>query len=501
MATVVSSASSALVGAMDKLIILSNAPRSWPPYATRAFGFLVAACFLLAVLLGVDLGIGTAGDLKAKAKFSEADKAKRQAQKSAFRRFQASYLTAYLITMLADWLQGTNMYTLYSGYDMPVGILFITGFTSSAVFGTFVGIYVDQYGRKMGCVLFCLLEIAINILEHFPNFWLLILGRVMGGISTSLLFSAFESWMVTEHRKRGFPEEWLATTHGLCSTGNGLVAVLAGVVAQLASDAWGDIGPFRLAVMLSGLCLLVVVTWPENHGTQDTAEASAYSLAVKDIRTKTPVWLLGVIQSLYEGAMFTFVFVWVPKIFTVAPSTHLDLVSGHEVPNSSPPLGLLFASFMVCITIGGMLFTPLNDSMGPEWATTLVTALSACSMVVPVVTDSFPITLAAFMTLEACVGCWFACSATLRSKYIDDKLQSSIMTIFRVPLNALVVIGTRLEQTATLPTVFTVAAVWFGLSCVFQSALAGWADGKRDTLQDAAVKQAKNGNGNGKKYK
>ena len=61
--------------------------------------------------------------------------------------------------------------------------------------------------------------------------------------------------------------------------------------------------------------------------------------------------------------------------------------------------------------------------------------------------------------------------------------------------------ASQLEQTATLPTVFTVAAVWFGLSCVFQSALAGWADGKRDTLQDAAVKQAKNGNGNGKKYK
>jgi hypothetical protein len=31
-----------------------------------------------------------------------------------FRRFQAHYLTAFLVVMLADWLQGTNMYTLYS---------------------------------------------------------------------------------------------------------------------------------------------------------------------------------------------------------------------------------------------------------------------------------------------------------------------------------------------------------------------------------------------------
>lgn len=35
-------------------------------------------------------------------------------------------------------------YTLYSGYDMPVGTLFLTGFISSAVFGTYVGLYVDM---------------------------------------------------------------------------------------------------------------------------------------------------------------------------------------------------------------------------------------------------------------------------------------------------------------------------------------------------------------------
>jgi len=42
--------------------------------------------------------------------------------------------------MLADWLQGTHMYTLYSSYNQPVGLLFGIGFTSSAVFGTFLGL-------------------------------------------------------------------------------------------------------------------------------------------------------------------------------------------------------------------------------------------------------------------------------------------------------------------------------------------------------------------------
>ena len=35
-----------------------------------------------------------------------------------FRKFQLSYLIVYLLIMLADWLQGTNMYTLYAVSSM-----------------------------------------------------------------------------------------------------------------------------------------------------------------------------------------------------------------------------------------------------------------------------------------------------------------------------------------------------------------------------------------------
>ena len=111
-----------------------------------------------------------------------------------------------------------------------------SGFASSAIFGTFLGIYVDKYGRRWGCIVFCVLEIIINLLEHVNNFPLLLLGRVMGGLTTSLLFSAFESWMVTEHRRRGFPEELLSTTFSLGAAGNGVMAIGAGLAAQVAAD-------------------------------------------------------------------------------------------------------------------------------------------------------------------------------------------------------------------------------------------------------------------------
>ena len=120
-------------------------------------------------------------------------------------------------------------------YGVDVGSLFLTGFLSSAVFGTFLGIYVDSYGRRLGCIVFCILEIAINLLEHVPNMTALMIGRILGGMSTSLLFTAFESWMVSEHRKRGFDESWLASTFSISSWGNGFGAILAGLMAQVAA--------------------------------------------------------------------------------------------------------------------------------------------------------------------------------------------------------------------------------------------------------------------------
>jgi len=39
------------------------------------------------------------------------------------------------------------------------------------------------------------------ILQHFNNFSILMVGRLLGGIATSILYSAFESWVIYEHHK------------------------------------------------------------------------------------------------------------------------------------------------------------------------------------------------------------------------------------------------------------------------------------------------------------
>jgi len=38
-------------------------------------------------------------------------------------------------------------------------------------------------------------------MQHFNNFAVLLAGRLVGGIATSILCSNFESWLVCEHHK------------------------------------------------------------------------------------------------------------------------------------------------------------------------------------------------------------------------------------------------------------------------------------------------------------
>ena len=57
------------------------------------------------------------------------------------------YLLVYLLATMSDWLQGPYVYALYSAYGFDIsaiGILFVAGFLSSAVFGTFVGGLADK---------------------------------------------------------------------------------------------------------------------------------------------------------------------------------------------------------------------------------------------------------------------------------------------------------------------------------------------------------------------
>lgn len=101
--------------------------------------------------------------------------------------------------------------------------------------------------------------------------------------------------------------------------------------------------------------------------------------------------------------------------------------------------------------------------------------VAAVAMLVPVFMFEFWWVFSSFLVLEAMVGMFNSCGATLRSRYYPEGLQSSIMSVFRLPLNLLVVVGTKLTDKAddipSLQTVFGVLACMHIVAMVLQIGL------------------------------
>lgn len=456
----------------------------WPAWAVRTFAALAVFTMSFA---------GLQKKFAPDAKDEDADsKPIVGKQVPEFRAFQRRYLVVYYIIMLADWLQGTNMYSLYSSYEVNISALFITGFTSSLIFGTVIGLFVDRWGRRFSCIVYLLIEVVVNICEHFNNFPLLLTSRIAGGVSTSLLFSAFESWMVSEHRALGFPKEWLADTFSWASFGNGQSAILAGFVAQICQDFRGEIGPFQAAIFFTVVAIPFVSMWRENYGEGSTSSAGgeladgedkmSLSLGMAGLKTimgDKKVLLVGIVTALFEGSMYSFVFMWVPTMFAA--------LKGSPLPN-----GLVFSCFMCCISLGGLAFASLNRVIGVEYGASLIFVAGAIALAVPVFFESLPAILGSFIVFETCVGMMFPAAGVLRSEVIPNDLQGSVINIFRIPLNILVIVGTKLTDLYPRSFCFSVIVSWLLIGAVLQFFLAGM-------LLSSQAKDKEKANGDDKK--
>ena len=58
-------------------------------------------------------------------------------------------------------------------------------------------------GRKRAGLLYVATYTFGCLTKHWNNFGVLLVGRIFCGVATSLLYSAFESWLVAEHFKVG----------------------------------------------------------------------------------------------------------------------------------------------------------------------------------------------------------------------------------------------------------------------------------------------------------
>ena len=419
-----------------------------------------------------------------------------------FRTFQYGYLLIYYIAMTADWLQGPYVYALYSSYGFSkhdIAVLFVGGFGSSMVFGTFAGAAADRLGRKRACQLYCVLYILSCATKHAHDYNILMIGRITGGIATSLLFSAFESWMVCEHNARGYDGGSLSDTFSLMYFGNSLCAIGAGMLAEAGADAvaltpfagqrkWhygGYCTPFDFsaAFLVVGL-VLITCLWGENYGSSPSSSGgrsdcmSSFKGPLAMLFTDKRLVLCGLVVSLFEGSMYIFVFNWcapppaqfgaIPRSSAqfaaqfgairraprrTPPTPHPTLSRSLRTPafsagaETTPPFGLIFATFMVACMGGSSFFALVSGRISYEALLRNAFVVAAAALSLPLYSSQTVALLISFLAFEAVVGVYWPAIGTIKSRVVPEEARATIYNLYRVPLNC-VVLGVLLNDLA-----------------------------------------------------
>jgi len=261
--------------------------------------------------------------------------------------------------------------------------------------------------------------------------------------------------MVSEHIARGYDPSWLGETFSIAIFGNGIAAILAGVVASMVSIEFGFVAPFMVSmVFLIISAVFVSMNWNENYGDSKMELSSVFSGGLSAIQKDTRVFLLGSMQSLFEGSMYVFVFMWTPLLSEIVSEFSDSKLGLH---------GLTFASFMVSIMVGSAVYSLLRDKYTTETFYTIMLAVASATFFIISISTNGYLVFFCFMIFECCCGIHFTLIGMLRGKYIPEECRSSVMNLFRVPLNLLVVLILIFVDRFENHTVFLICTFWLAL--------------------------------------
>ena len=475
---------------------------------------------------------------------SDTDMAKRQ--RTLLYRY---YLPVYLLATCADWLQGPYKYAVYSAYGYSqhdISFLFVAGFGSGMTLGSIVGGLADTWGRKRMALVYCACYTLSCLAKHCRPFVILLLGRVLGGIATSLLFSVFDSWLIKATAIRRIDKSYLSESFSAANFGSSVVAIVSGLVAnwlvgttadggmkstlrpafQDAARKWiveeaessehggdllgppttvddkrwdaawiyvgGGIKAFDLALIPLACCFLFcLASWDENYGEEDCQDKSDEALinewpssanikkrkrrlgvgasiwgASRTVWRSPGIFNLCAVSTLSESQLYIFILLWTPALRAIDRHPEIDGYPG-------PPLGIVFASFMVSCMLGTSLFAILTDhGMRTSLLLVFLLLISAISCLTIAKTNNDTISYLAMLAFEAAIGAYYPAMSTVKSAIVPEDQRAAIYSVFRLPLNLMVVVN--LVSNLEIEQSFGLCAAMLGFATLLQCRAVLW---------------------------
>ncbi|CAH0047706.1 unnamed protein product [Clonostachys solani] len=346
--------------------------------------------------------------------------------------FRARFLQIYSLAIASDWLQGSFTYSLYKNThkvtETRIASLFITGFLSAGIGAFFAGTFADRFGRKRACLSYCFLYAVSCLLILSPNLRELFIGRVLSGLGTTILFTAFEAWMIAECNRLGFGDDdgILNSIFGTMSVLNGFIAIACGLVSQLLVKVTSsEKAPFIASIIcLVPAVYLISTSWVENYGPR--------------------IFTVTYVTTFLEGSMYIMVFSWAGILISA------DRISNNS---DSPPFGIIFASFMSSMTLGSYIFRIAtrngNHSLqASSHAIQIALSFAASGLLLAVMFQRAIFRFWALCLFELALGIYFPAVACVKGILVPEEHRAKIYGAMRVPLNTFVIfVLSKVEDT------------------------------------------------------
>jgi len=311
------------------------------------------------------------------------------------------------------------------------------------------------------------------------------LGRLLGGVATSLLFSVFEAWLIRSHNDAKL-KNYLGKSFSWAAYGNSIIAIVAGLIANNAASAFpmtkifnetnmyygGYLNPFDISLVALVICGFSALTlWEENYGqagesdNDDESQGKgnngkwydgvyqAFFMALRN----NEIMLCGIISSLFEGSMYIFVFMWTPAL------TGGD----HDV---KLPFGLIFSTFMVCCMVGSSTFSLFMEAnFKVETLAVGIFGVASVSMLIVATASNATMKFIAMNFFEVAVGLYWPTMGTMKGSIVPESKRAAIYNLYRIPLNFIVLFSLLTDLSPT--TSFTLCGFMLAVATGLQHLL------------------------------
>lgn len=317
-------------------------------------------------------------------------------------------------------------------------------------------------------MLCCILYVAACMSKHVAEWGTMALGSVTGGVAMCLLSTSFESWMVAEHKRRGFDPQHLKETFSMASFGSGVAAIVAGELGTFLVE-YQPLTKYSGAVYFGGLCspfdgsmvfflmalALVMLTWTENFVQRESSVLDAVGGTCRTLTTISAdprVFHCGVVTALSEASGCLLMFKWASSF------DETDALSGH-----------MFVTLMAMRMCGSQLCTFLTASSSVEAVCCLSLGAGVLFNVVFFASGTSTLRYLALLGFEVMAGLCAPLVAYQRSSVVPDEARSAVYAWYRFPLNILVVfvLVLQLDSRVTYGT----TALMLCVACVSQCRL------------------------------